>query len=399
VPCSYPVTCSTELEIDQLPENDKLSKSLTVQYYDLGISEILAPVDTVLLGEEIYPRVRIVNNSLHIPEILNPYLKLTISRYPAQMSSYCSVTPSLTPEVLYEITSPLNIPIGETTIVLNNVWRPVFWDLHWIPQPTYHEVLAQIIHPQDMNPDNNSLTQLLTVKCNSPDLQMNWVGFLLGSEPQNTETLPIRTYNVASAVSSGLYNTDAPFRTRVQIWRENDNALVYSRYLDRTLSKYSYLCLTFNAGFTPSISGWYRCKSWIETRPGVDNLADNNMREDRYYFTGLYPTIADNNTNQTVQFQGINSANIIRLEVMPNPLSKSTTILWQIPQDGYSSVNIYDATGRLVKTLFYGKNESRPYTINWERNDESGQKVKAGVYFCELKTPNQTLRTKLIVTN
>jgi hypothetical protein len=61
-------------------------------------------------------------------------------------------------------------------------------------------------------------------------------------------------------------------------------------------------------------------------------------------------------------------------------------------------LRVYDVTGRVVKTVanrvFAAGME---HTLVWDGSDEAGNKVKAGVYFYQIKTPTWTSQKKLAV--
>jgi flagellar hook assembly protein FlgD len=82
----------------------------------------------------------------------------------------------------------------------------------------------------------------------------------------------------------------------------------------------------------------------------------------------------------------------------PNPFESRTTIQWQAPVSSNVTILIYDATGRVVKTLVNGNYNPGSYTTNWNRSDDNNQTVAAGIYFCEMRANNYVLRHKMIIT-
>jgi hypothetical protein len=68
----------------------------------------------------------------------------------------------------------------------------------------------------------------------------------------------------------------------------------------------------------------------------------------------------------------------------PNPFNPITNIGFGIKEQGYVSLRIYDAAGRLVATLI---DEARPagsYAIEWNGRDNGGGAAASGVYFYRL---------------
>jgi len=72
----------------------------------------------------------------------------------------------------------------------------------------------------------------------------------------------------------------------------------------------------------------------------------------------------------------------------PNPFNPSTTISFDLPAAFPVSLRIYDAAGRLVRTLLAndpgsaGRNE-----VVWNGRDDGGKQVASGVYLYRLETP------------
>jgi len=83
----------------------------------------------------------------------------------------------------------------------------------------------------------------------------------------------------------------------------------------------------------------------------------------------------------------------------PNPFESRTTIKWQVPVSSNITILIYDATGRVVKTLVNGNYNPGSYTTNWNRSDDNNQTVAAGIYFCEMRANNYVSRHKMIITH
>ncbi len=68
----------------------------------------------------------------------------------------------------------------------------------------------------------------------------------------------------------------------------------------------------------------------------------------------------------------------------PNPFAAGTVISFQLPRAGQADVSIFDATGRLVRTLFHGEASSGLTRLTWDGCDERGRPVPAGVYYYRL---------------
>lgn len=83
-------------------------------------------------------------------------------------------------------------------------------------------------------------------------------------------------------------------------------------------------------------------------------------------------------------------------KVSPNP-GKIVTISYEIPKESMVSLRIYDISGRLVRTLWYGPKFAGAYTTTWNGIDNSGRVVPQGVYFCQLTGPNAVSTRKVVL--
>jgi hypothetical protein len=73
----------------------------------------------------------------------------------------------------------------------------------------------------------------------------------------------------------------------------------------------------------------------------------------------------------------------------PNPFNSNTTIIFDLMQPENLSLNIYDITGRLVKTLIDDEMwEAGHYSVQWNGKDEHSKEVSSGVYFYKMEAGN-----------
>jgi flagellar hook assembly protein FlgD len=71
----------------------------------------------------------------------------------------------------------------------------------------------------------------------------------------------------------------------------------------------------------------------------------------------------------------------------PNPFSARTQISYQFPLDGPVNLQVFDASGRSVKTLQNGLQRAGKYTVTWDGRDGNGRNVANGVYFYRFDAP------------
>ncbi len=92
------------------------------------------------------------------------------------------------------------------------------------------------------------------------------------------------------------------------------------------------------------------------------------------------------------------------LQVSPNPFKDKLNIRYQIPkgvnsrQKSVVSMNIYDVTGRLVKTLVNEPQEPGYYKVLWDGKDNLDNAVPSGIYFYRIEAGNFTAMKKIVKT-
>ena len=79
----------------------------------------------------------------------------------------------------------------------------------------------------------------------------------------------------------------------------------------------------------------------------------------------------------------------------PNPFNPETNISYDIPEDGFVSVNVYDMRGTLIKTLVNDVQSSGYKTLKWNGTNDKGQKVSAGLYLYRIEAEGFTDTKKM----
>ncbi len=69
----------------------------------------------------------------------------------------------------------------------------------------------------------------------------------------------------------------------------------------------------------------------------------------------------------------------------PNPFSTSTTIRFTLPAGTTVSLEVFDAAGRLVRTLANGQFPAGVHDVDWDHRDEGGHPLRAGVYLYRIR--------------
>ncbi len=81
----------------------------------------------------------------------------------------------------------------------------------------------------------------------------------------------------------------------------------------------------------------------------------------------------------------------------PNPVSARTTIDFALPQSGRARLEVFDASGRLVRTLLDGALSAGDHRASWDGDDESGRPAPSGLYYYRLSAGDSSLRRTLVL--
>lgn len=84
------------------------------------------------------------------------------------------------------------------------------------------------------------------------------------------------------------------------------------------------------------------------------------------------------------------------LQSRPNPFTTETAIVYSIPKTCQVFLEIYNSSGRLVRTLVDEKKEPGYYTANWDGKTDSDTEVSSGIYFYRIKAHSHQATRKLV---
>ncbi|MBD3235683.1 MAG: hypothetical protein GF330_03155 [Candidatus Eisenbacteria bacterium] len=88
---------------------------------------------------------------------------------------------------------------------------------------------------------------------------------------------------------------------------------------------------------------------------------------------------------------------ILAVSSHPNPFSPLTTVRLAIPEsDSSTRVEVFDASGRLVRTLHAGATEPGTHLYTWAGKDNDGQPVASGTYYCRAQCAGSRVATKVV---
>jgi hypothetical protein len=102
--------------------------------------------------------------------------------------------------------------------------------------------------------------------------------------------------------------------------------------------------------------------------------------------------------NSTVGVQGTPRSGMPRISsIRPNPTTRSATIAFDLPRAGSVKLEIFDAAGRLVRTLVDATNVVGSQTAVWDGRPAGGVAAAAGVYHARLQAGGVTIAKSLVM--
>ena len=80
----------------------------------------------------------------------------------------------------------------------------------------------------------------------------------------------------------------------------------------------------------------------------------------------------------------------------PNPFNPVTNLNYDLPEDSFVSITIYDMVGNVINNLVNTNQSSGYKSAQWNATNNQGQPVSAGVYFYSIES-KQFRHTKKMV--
>jgi len=81
----------------------------------------------------------------------------------------------------------------------------------------------------------------------------------------------------------------------------------------------------------------------------------------------------------------------------PNPSRNTATISYGTPEDAHLAINVYDPTGKKVRSLVSGRVTAGYHIVTWNGSDDQGRSLPSGIYFYTLETQGVKERKNLLL--
>ena len=100
-------------------------------------------------------------------------------------------------------------------------------------------------------------------------------------------------------------------------------------------------------------------------------------------------TLSNDNANVAEQF--------MLYQNYPNPFNPLTNMRYDLREEAFVKITIYDMFGNTVKTLIDGKKSSGFKSVQWNAKNNQGQPVSAGVYIYTIEAGKFGQTKKMIL--
>jgi hypothetical protein len=404
---THSIVTYTSLNSDQYHANDTAYSSVSVVVpNDVGIDAILSPDSSQMLNQVIIPKARVKNYG---------------SAAQSNFTATCSIVSS-NGTIRYTNTQTISsLAPNDTTIINFSNWTPT------IAERCTVKMRTNLVG--DQNPSNDAKTKVITIVMLFINEGFNSSSF----PPTGWQTVASGSYNWEWS-SQGTYPTCSPYEgagmvTYQSFYASSGNAarLItpvipasgvtrcslkfammhdpgYSSSADQVQVQTSTNGTTFTTVAT--FNRYSATEAWAEHSVYLGSFSSN-------FYVAFYAVSAYGN-NMFIDYvrlfspAGINEGEISSSDLLtqtslnapkPNPVINGiANISFTIASPSNAALKIYDASGRLIKTLVDRNFEKGVYNYNWNSNDENNRQIAEGIYFCALETPKQKFTKKLILT-
>ena len=80
-----------------------------------------------------------------------------------------------------------------------------------------------------------------------------------------------------------------------------------------------------------------------------------------------------------------------------NPFNPTTTLQYDLPNDEFVSITIYDMLGNVINNLVNDNQNSGYKSVQWNATNNQGQQVSAGVYLYSIEAGEFRQTKKMIL--
>jgi FlgD Ig-like domain len=210
------------------------------------------------------------------------------------------------------------------------------------------------------------------------------------------------TYGSVSSVGNTFvtnpFTPPVPVSGSFSIGNPNDPQIYYDVTTDVSYSGGVDICLNYDENSIPGPEAnlvllHYEGSMWVNVTTSRD-LVNNRICG---HVTTLSPFVIGAVTTTGVGDTPAPASFALHPNV-PNPFNPVTTIRYDIPAGGADvNIAIYDVAGRMVRELVNEHRGAGTWSVQWNGDDATGQRVASGVYFYRMRAGEFVETRKMVL--
>jgi hypothetical protein len=244
------------------------------------------------------------------------------------------------------------------------------------------------------------------------DSPMIWRDFLKNNPVQNnpfgimfdSANFSQTTTNISPIATDSMLN--GPYGTGTEMMWSNGTSMTIYPHVNKTVMGDVFMTAASNTDtlsvmFAHAHYGKGKVAAEGDSSPPDDGTGDPN---DALYngwtkdASGNHQIIIMNATIWLMESGSVTSVNNtsvtpIKFEIYPNPMNGTGRVKYVLDQTGIVNINMYDVTGKMVKSIYSGNANQGLQIVDFDSSD-----IPAGVYFCRLESDHLTQTQKVVIT-
>ena len=147
------------------------------------------------------------------------------------------------------------------------------------------------------------------------------------------------------------------------------------------------------------------------TEPEVIQTADTQYTDVNFTVneTNYYRLVALDHAGNTSDYSEVVEAAVLSIDEnmvpavfalhqnYPNPFNPTTQIKYDIAEDSFVSITIFDVMGRNIRTLMNVNQNAGYHSIQWDAKNDMGEGVSAGMYIYVIQAGEFRATKKMVL--
>ncbi|MBN1466569.1 T9SS type A sorting domain-containing protein, partial [candidate division KSB1 bacterium] len=132
------------------------------------------------------------------------------------------------------------------------------------------------------------------------------------------------------------------------------------------------------------------------------HFIDEEIEERKTYYYILQALDAEGRVSQYGPVSVIADLPVTAMQIKlyqnyPNPFNATTMIKFFLPSESFTRLEIYNVSGKLIKSLVHQYQPAGEHTVQWNGTDSSGVTVSDGAYFYHLSVGDHSKTEKMLL--